>query len=384
MAKEFVAKRWQTTGETAMQKAGDAMARFDDMINLSIGDTDFITDTRIIDGAMRDAKAGHTKYTNPQGDPELIAAVVKAYREDYAIELSPREVFVTTSSCMGMSLVMLAILDPEDEVLLLAPYFPVYRDQVKLAWGKPVEVPTYEAEDFAISEARLCAAITPKTKAIILNNPCNPTGAAYDAESYRIVARIAEEYNLLVIADEIYTEYLFHDDFVPFCTLPGMRERTITLNSFSKNYMMTGWRIGYLLAAPELVQTIRTINENLVYSAPSISQRAAIYALELRHEMKKLYIDSYQERVYYAADRINAIPKLSVRRPDGTFYLFMNITETGLTSSEFCDKMIDEAHVIFVPGNAFGAAGEGYVRIACTVSLKKLQEAFDRIEALSL
>ncbi|MEG0803544.1 MAG: aminotransferase class I/II-fold pyridoxal phosphate-dependent enzyme, partial [Pygmaiobacter sp.] len=287
------------------------------------------------------------------------------------------------SSCMGMELVLMSILDPGDEVLIFSPYFTPYKQQIELAWGKAVEVPTYEEDGFAIRAQALRAALTPKTKAIILNNPCNPTGAACSMETYRLIADIAQQRDLVVIADEIYTSYMYTEKFVPLRALDGMAERTITLNSFSKNYMMTGWRIGYVVAEPVFTSTMKKINENMVYTAPSISQRAAIYALRLREEMKEHYITEYKKRVYYASDRINSIPKLSVRRPDGTFYLFMNIKKTGLSSAEFCSRLLEQAHVVMIPGNAFGSAGEGYVRIACTTGIAQLKTAFDRIEKMT-
>lgn len=383
MEHKQIAKRFWQSDATPMQAAADAANRYEDLINLSIGDTDFITDERIIHAAMADALAGHTKYTNPQGDPELIEAIQKFYRAEYQMELAKNQIFVTTSSCMGMALVLMTVLDPDDEVILFSPYFTPYQQQVELALGRAVEVETSEEDGFSIREDRLRAAITPKTKALILNNPCNPTGAAYDMECYEMIARVAQEFDLLVICDEIYTDYLYETPFVPFRAVPGMAQRTITLNSFSKNYMMTGWRIGYVVAEPHLTATMKSINENMVYTAPSISQRAALHALNLHKELKKIYTEEYKNRVYYAAKRINQLPYASVLQPQGTFYLFMNIKKTGLTSAAFCARLLEEAHVSVIPGNAFGKAGEGYVRIACTTGIDTLEQAFDRMEKLA-
>lgn len=246
-----------------------------------------------------------------------------------------------------------------------------------------MEVPTFEADSFGIDPARLEAAITQRTKALILNNPCNPTGAAYDMDTYRAIAAAAKMHDLVVLADEIYTDYMYETGFLPLRALPGMAKRTVTLNSFSKNYLMTGWRIGHIIAEPPIVAAMKRVNENLVYSAPSVSQRAALHALRLRSEIGDQYTAAYKERVFYAAQRINAMPAFSVRPPQGTFYLFMNIQKTGMDSLAFCQRLVREAHVAMVPGVAFGAAGEGYVRIACTTGLDRLKEAFDRIEALA-
>ena len=202
-------------------------------------------------------------------------------------------------------------------------------------------------------------------------------------DTYKAIAAAAKMHDLVVLADEIYTDYMYETGFLPLRALPGMAKRTITLNSFSKNYLMTGWRIGHIIAEPPIVAAMKRVNENLVYSAPSVSQRAALHALRLRSEIGDQYTAAYKERVFYAAQRINAMPAFSVRPPQGTFYLFMNIQKTGMDSIAFCQRLVREAHVAMVPGVAFGAAGEGYVRIACTTGLDRLKEAFDRIEALA-
>lgn len=381
--RQLVSKRFADGGNNPFAKATDLSAGFSDLINLSIGDTDFTTDERIIRAAMADALAGHTRYTNSQGDPELISEVQNYYKAQYGQNVAKEEIFVTASSCFGMELALTAMLDAGDEVVLFSPYFSPYKDQVELAGGVAVEVATYEEDGFAIRKEALLAAITPRTKALILNNPCNPTGAAYDMACYELIRQVAIEHDLYILADEIYTDYMFESPFVPLRSMEGLADRVVTLNSFSKNYIMTGWRIGYIIAQPALILAMKSINESMVYSAPAPSQRAAIAALRLRDEIGDKYTSAYRKRVFFAADRINAIDKLSVRKPQGTFYLFINIKATGLTSTEFCDKVLREAHVVMIPGSAFGGAGEGYVRIACTVSEELLEKAFDRIAALS-
>ena len=239
MKRNFIAKRFQSAG-TGLTLDTAALAKYKDIVDLSIGDTDFTTDEAIINAAFRDAKAGYTHYGDPKGDPELISAVCKAWEEDFDQSLPRDHVLVSASSCLGMSLAMFAILDPGDEVIVFSPYFALYRAQIELAGGVCVDVPTYAEEDYAISEERLRAAITPRTKAIIFNNPTNPTGMGYDLSTMEMLARVAKEYDLLIAADEIYTTYIYEGDFRPIRTLPGMAERTITLNSFSKNFLMTG------------------------------------------------------------------------------------------------------------------------------------------------
>ena len=383
MKHRFVAKRYWKDQSTAMGKSDEMAKSFDDCINLSLGDPDLITDRLIIDKSYEDARIGHTKYTDFRGDPELRAEICKYYKEEYDMDVADEEVFVTASACLGMYLALEAIVDDGDEVILQAPFFTPYPQQVELARGIPVELPTYEEEDFQINIERLESLITERTKALVINSPSNPTGNCLTVETMEKIAEIAVKYDLVVISDDIYTAFSYQNPFVPFATLPGMRERTIILNSFSKNFTMTGWRVGNIIAPDYIIKVIQQINENVVFTAPSVSQRAALHALRHRAEIQPPMIEEYRKRMFYAAERINQIPKLSViYPPKGSFYLFMNIKETGLTSTEAADKILEEAHVLMLPGNAFGACGEGYVRIACTVNVDTLKEAFDRIEKI--
>lgn len=380
--KEYIACRFQhSAGSLALDT--EALRRYDDVIDLSIGDTDLTTDQRIIDAAFADARRGYTHYGDPKGDPELIEAIQRAWKEDFGQDVARDEVLVTTSSCMGMAQALLGTLNPQDEVLVFGPYFAAYRDQIALAGGQAVEVVTREEDEYRPLEEAVRAAITPRTRGMIINTPTNPTGAAYDRETLLLLARLAQEYDLLVYADEIYTRYLYDGEFIPMRTLPGMKERTITLNSFSKNFLMTGWRVGYILAHPELVSALQHVNDALTYTTPAISQRAAIKALSLRGEMEEKYISQYKKRVFYASDCIRQIPYLSLYRPRGTFYLFPGIAKTGMKDREFCDFLLEKAHLLVSPGCVFGQAGEGHFRIACTVPDEKLEEAMNRLAALN-
>lgn len=385
MKHQFIAKRYWKDQSTAMGQS-DVMAKsFNDVINLSLGDPDLITHDYIIDNAFADAKRGHTKYTDFRGDPELRQEIINYYKEEYNMDVKDKEIFVCASACLGMYLALEAIIDDGDEVILQAPYFTPYPQQVELARGIPVELPTYEEEDFQINIERLESLITERTKALVINSPSNPTGNCLTVETMEKIAEIAVKYDLVVIADDIYTSFSYQNPFVPFASLPGMQERTIILNSFSKNFTMTGWRVGNIIAPDYIIQVIQQINENVVFTAPSISQRAGIYALRNRKEIQPPMIEEYRKRMFYAAERINQIPKLSViYPPKGSFYLFMNIKETGLTSVEAADLILKEAHVLMLPGDAFGKCGEGYIRIACTVNVDTLKEAFDRIEKIAL
>ncbi len=377
----FIAKRFRSFGG-GLSLDTAALARYADLIDLSIGDTDIVTDKRIVDAAFRDAKAGYTHYGDPHGDPELIDAYCRAWEDDFGQKLEPERVLVTASSCLGMSLAMLSILNPGDEVLVFSPYFSMYKEQIELAGGVCVEVPTYADEGFEIKKERLEAAITDRTKAMIFNNPTNPTAMAYGKNTMELLADTAAAHDLLIVADEIYTSYMFSEPFTPMRSLPGMDERTVTLNSFSKNYLMTGWRVGTVIAEPELISTMQRINGALIYTAPSVSQRAAIQALHDRESIRERYIKEYRERVLYAAERIKSMAYLELSEPRGTFYLFPSVRKTGLSSAQFCAELLEKAHVLTTSGAAFGKAGEGHIRIACTVGIDKLREAFDRMEKL--
>ena len=380
--RKYVAERFQHCGG-GLSLDTEALRRYSDVIDLSIGDTDFTTDRRVIDAAYADACAGHTHYGDPKGDPELIEAIRRAWKEDFHQEISADEVLVTTSSCMGMSQALMGILNPGDEVIVFGPYFAIYANQIAMAGGRAVEVTTCEADGYCPREEAVRNAIGARTRAMIVNTPTNPTGAAYDRATLEMLARLAQEYDLLVLADEIYTRYLFDGEFIPMRTLPGMADRTVTLNSFSKNFLMTGWRVGYIIAHPELISVFQYVNDGLTYVAPSVSQRAAIKALELRNEIADEYITQYRSRVYYAADCIEKIPYLTLFRPRGTFYLFPGIAQTGMGDREFCAFLLEKAHLLVSPGCVFGQAGQGHFRIACTVSQEKLAEAMQRLADLS-
>ena len=385
MKHRFISKKYWKEAGTPFGSTNEKAAAFSDCINLSIGDPDLITDKTITEGAYHDALKGHTGYTNMYGDPELREEIRKFYKEEYDLDIKEDEVIVTASGLIAMYGVLQAILDFGDEVIIQAPFFTPYTSQVKMACGIPVELATYEEEDFQINPSRLEMLINERTKAIIINTPSNPSGSCLSKSTMEELAEIAEKHDLIVIADDIYTSYSFQADFIPFMSIPHMKERTITINSFSKNFIMTGWRVGNVIAPSYIVKVLKDMSENIIYSAPAVSQRAAIYALRNRKTIQPPIIEEYKKRMDYAAERVNKIPWMSVAMPPkGSFYLFINIKESGLTSAAAADFILDKAHVLLLPGNAFGKCGEGYLRLACTVGVDKLKEAFDRIEKISL
>ena len=262
-------------------------------INLGIGDLDIHTDKELIQKAMADAEAGHTHYTNSYGYLELREEICRYHKENFEnYDYSPENVMVVTGACHGLYLLFKSILNPEDEIILLAPFFPVYADQISLSGGKPVIVETKFENGFQIVKEDLEKAVTSKTKAIVVNSPSNPTGVCYTLESLNIIREFAIEHDILVVADDVYDFFSYEKKFTPLATLPDMKERTVTVCSFSKNFAMTGWRIGYMLAPGEIIECVNFINEAIIYSAPSVSQRCALYALKdyKRLKKKKLYL----------------------------------------------------------------------------------------------
>lgn len=380
MKHKFVAKRYWKEEVPPMSIVDKLAQRYDDVIDLSLGDPDLVTDPIIIDKAFEDARKGHTKYTDFRGDAELRQEIRNYYKEEYDYEVDDEEIFVTASGTHAMCLAFCGILDPGDEVIIHAPYYTYYTTQIKFAGGVPVILDCYEEEGFQLNVQRMETLITERTKAIVVNTPNNPTGVCMTRETLMAVAELAKKYDLLVVADDIYTAYSFGEPFIPMTSLPGMKERTITLNSYSKDYTMTGWRVGQIIAPPPVIRAINSVNDAVMFTAPSISQRAAIHAIRNRKTVQPPMIEEYKTRVFYAADRINAMKNLSVMPPQGTFYLLINIKKLGMDCMRASDLILNEAHVLTVPGISFGACGEGYVRIACTKEIEVLKEAFDRME----
>ena len=303
----YIAKRFQSSG-AGLSLDTEALAKYKDIIDLSIGDTDFTTDEAIIKAAFRDAKAGHTHYGDPKGDPELIDAVCRAWEEDFGQRLPRDHVLVTRVELPRHGARDARHPRPRrrgHRLLALLPHVPRADRAGRRRMRGRADLRERGLRHRRSASARRHHA---RTKAIVFNNPTNPTGMGYDGKTLELLARVAQEHDLLIAADEIYTTYIYEGDFCPIRTLPGMAERTITLNSFSKNFLMTGWRVGVIIAEPELLAVMNRINGSLIYSAPSVSQRAAIQALAMRKEIREKYVTAYRDRIFYAADRIEKLP----------------------------------------------------------------------------
>lgn len=382
--KQLLNQRFLVPRSSAMAEVTEMAARYGDVINLSIGDPDIPTPRGIIQQVYEDALAGHTKYTDPRGYPELRQAIRDFYREEYGDQVEDQEVFVTASGVVGMYLAMQVLLDPGDEVIIPDPYFTCYADQVQAAGGVPVFLPTREEEGFAIDLERLESLVTPQTKAVLINTPNNPTGACLSRKQLEQLAEFCMKRDLYVVADDIYTNFTYGEPFFPIRALPGMGERTITVNSFSKNFIMTGFRVGNIIAPAPVVRALKQMNEYVVYSAPALSQRGALWALRERAKLEPPILQQFRERMEYAAKRINQVGWMTVPVPQGSIYLFPSIRRTGMTSAQVTRRILEEAHVLVLPGDTFGACGEGYLRIACTVENSVMGEAMDRIAGMRM
>lgn len=359
-------------------------SKYNDVINLCIGDPDIKTPQIILDLAYKDVSDGFTKYSDGKGYNELRDELLSYYRDEYGISLLRENISVTTSGGYALFQALRVTLNPLDEVIIFEPYFSPYKGQVELAGGVPVFVPTYENEAFQIDFSRLENAVTAKTRGIIINTPCNPSGAAYSLDTLKALALFAQKHNLLVYADDIYTAFCYDSPFVPIMSLENMFERTITINSFSKNYIMTGFRLANIVAPAYVLNAISSVNDVLVFSPPCYSQRAGIHALRHRHEFTKEIVDLFKKRLDYSVERIGKMKNIHVLPPKGAFYLFPNIKATGKSSDEITDLLFEKAHILVTPGNAFGESGEGYIRICATVEIPVLKEVFDRMEALDI
>lgn len=379
--RHLVAERFRESPDSAMLACSRLAAAYPDTISFAIGDPDLDTPALDIEEGLAYAKAHHLyHYGNPLGLTAYRDAVVDEYREDFALTLHRDEVMITSSGTHGMMIGLLVAINPGDEVILLSPFFTPYLDQVKLVHGVPVLVNLSPDDDWQVSRAALEQAITEKTKAIIVNTPQNPLGVCFTRSSLEAIAAVAEEHDLLVLADDIYTIFSYDRPFIPFLSLPGMRERTITIRSCSKDYCMTGFRVGYVIAPSYLIAKMNQANESVMYSAPCLSQAIGYRALVNRKLTREAIREAFKARLDVLQSRIARIPSLSVHAPEGTFYLFMDIRETGLSSMAFTKTLLETCHVLVLPGDSFGPSGEGFVRLAATTSIEAINEAFDRME----
>jgi len=378
--RNFVAERIQNLPPSGIRKFFDIAATMDNVISLGIGEPDFVTPSPFLEAGIRSLREGETHYTSNSGILELRQVLSNHLHHLYSVRYDPdSELLISVGVSEALYLALAAILDPGDEVIVPEPCFVSYMPEVTLAGGQPVPIPTYFADNFQVTRASIEAAITEKTKAILIGYPNNPTGAVMTRERLLEVAAIAEAHDLLVISDEIYDQLVYDGEHICFAGLPGMRERTITLGGFSKDYAMTGWRIGYAAAPDELLAAMRKIHQYTIMSAPTMAQIAAITALEEGDPFVKDMVAEYDRRRKLIVGGMNQLG-LTTFEPRGAFYAFPSIAASGLDDTAFAEKLLAEEQVAVVPGSAFGPSGVGFVRCSYATSYEKIEEALHRIE----
>ena len=356
-------------------------AQFKSYISLGIGEPDFPTPKEICNQALQDALDGATHYTQSQGDAELLTAIQGYLHERLNEDFSTSQIVVTTGGVGGLTSFFRTVLNPGDEVLIPDPYFPPYRHHIEWVGGRAVEVKTRFENNFVPTPQDLEAAITPKTKALLLNSPNNPTGSIIPADILDAIARIVVKRDLLVLSDEVYERHIFdgltHESIR---TRPGMKERTVVVHSFSKSFAMTGWRIGYAFGPEWLIESMIKVVSSTTSCAPSVSQRAALAALRLDPNVVNGMVEEFRLRRDHAYGVLETLPGVRVHNPKGTFYIFPNISNITEDSWQFALDLLEKEQVVVVPGEAFGPSGKGSIRIALTVNQEVLKEAFQRIK----
>jgi len=377
---KYINHKMKNVPPSGIRKYFDIAAGIEDVISLGVGEPDFVTPWHIREMCIHSLEKGETSYTSNYGIPELREEIAKKYRREYGLDYdSNKEILVTTGVSEALDIAIRCVTNPGDEILIVQPTYVAYIPEIVLCGGVPVVVPTRVEDEFKIKPEELRAKITPKTKALIINYPHNPTGAVMTRADYEAIAPIIEEHDLVVISDEVYECMTYEGTHTPFSAVDGMKDRTILLNGFSKSYAMTGLRLGYILAPPELLAAMMTIHQYCMMCAPITTQLGGVEALRNGEEEMKSMVREFNRRRILIVDGFNKLG-LDCFEPKGAFYTFPSIKSTGLTSEEFADKFFAAQHVITIPGTAFGDAGAGHMRCAYATSRDDIKIALDRFD----
>ena len=376
---ELLAPAAKAMRPSGIRKFFDLAADMPHCISLGVGEPDFKTPWSVRDAGIRSLELGRTKYTANSGLKELRGEICNYLQRRFDLHYKEENILVTVGGSEAIDLTIRAVVQPGDEVIIPEPCFVCYEPITQLTGGVPVHIATRAEDQFRLTADQLRAAITPRTKLLIFPYPNNPTGAVMSAAEMEEIAAVLRETNVLVLSDEIYSELTYGlDRHVSIASLPGMAERTIVVNGFSKSYAMTGWRPGYAAGPAPLVKVMTKIHQSCIMSAPTTSQYAAITALRQCDDQIEMMRDEYNRRRRYVVKALNDMG-LTCFEPRGAFYVFPSIQISGLTSSEFCEQLLREKEVAIIPGSAFGASGEGYARISYAYSVDHLQTAMKRI-----
>ena len=380
LKREVLAQRVRSVKPSGIRKFFDIINTMPEVISLGVGEPDFVTPEHIRQAGIRSIQEGRTQYTSNYGLFELRQEIANMLQRRYGLIYDPHnQILVTVGVSEGVDLAMRTIIDPGDEVISPDPGYVAYEADIILAEGVPVPVPTYAQYNFAVRAAEIEAAITPRTKMILLGNPNNPTGAIIPRAELEGIAKLAIQHDLVVAIDEVYSRLVYGAEHVSIAAIPGMQERTILLDGFSKAYAMTGWRIGYIAAPAHILEAMLKIHQYAIMCAGTAPQEAALEALRYGEDDVTLMRTDYDRRRRMFVDGLNRIG-LPCCEPQGAFYTFPYIGGTGLTDEDFAQQILFEEQVAVVPGSAFGAAGHGYVRCAYCTAYDKLEEALVRME----
>ena len=364
---------------SGIRKFFDLVADMPDCISLGVGEPDFQTPWRIRDTAIHSLELGRTKYTANAGLKELRQTISAYQKRKYGLEYDEDEILVTVGGSEAIDLAIRALIEPGDEVILAEPSYVSYGPISTLVQGIAVPVACLEENEFRITASQLKEKITDKTKLIVLSFPNNPTGAALRHEDLEEIAALLKDKDIIVLSDEIYSELVYSAPHESIAAFEGMKERTIVVNGFSKTFSMTGWRLGYAMGPKPLIDIMKKIHQNCIMTAPTTSQYAAITAMkECDRDVEEMR-QQYDLRRKYCVRKLNEMG-LKTFEPKGAFYVFPNISSCGMSSDEFCEKLLAEKKAAIIPGSAFGQSGEGFARISYAYSLDHLQEALKRIE----
>ena len=378
--KKALASKLDRIKPSGIRKFFDLLDGRSDVISLGIGEPDFVTPWHIRDAGAYSLEKGYTYYTSNAGLTELRQEISNYMQRRFQLAYDAAgEILVTVGGSEAIDLAIRAMIEQGDEVLIPQPSFVCYDPMTVLAGGTPVVLQTYKEDKFRVTPERLEAAITPRTKLLILPYPCNPTGAIMPRAELEAIAQVVIKHDLMVLSDEIYSELTYGQKHVSIAAIPGMRERTIVVNGFSKSYAMTGWRLGYACGPREILGMMTRIHQYAIMSAPTTAQFAAIEALKNGDEDIREMREEYDQRRRFVCDRLNSLG-LTCFEPQGAFYVFPTIEKTGLSSEEFSERLLKERQVAVIPGNAFGDCGEGFVRCCYACSMRDLAEALSRIE----
>ena len=366
--------------KSGIRKYFDLLETMDDVVGLTVGQPDFVTPWHIREAGIESLEKGKTYYTSNAGTMELRVEIDKYLTRRFGISYDPKsEIIVTVGGSEAIDIAIRAIVSAGDEVIIPTPSFVCYAPITKMAGGVPVIIETKNEDKFKLTAAQLKAAITPRTKLLILPYPNNPTGAIMTREELEEIAEVLRGTNILVLSDEIYAEMTYGKPHCSIASIDGMRERTVIVSGFSKAYAMTGWRLGYLCAPAPMTEQMLKIHQYCIMSSPTTAQIAAIEALKNGDEDVKMMVDEYNRRRRYIYNGLKDIG-IDSFEPEGAFYIFPYIGKFGLTSEEFCSRLLYEHKCAIIPGTAFGAGGEGFARISYAYSIKHITAALERIE----